>query len=57
MQGRFHYYEGHTMDRIAFPVRTFRALGVERLFLTNAGGEAWIHWLHPRGLSWSSPTT
>lgn len=38
MQGRFHYYEGHPMERIAFPVRTFRALGVERLFLTNAAG-------------------
>jgi purine-nucleoside phosphorylase len=38
MQGRFHYYEGHPMDRICFPVRTFRALGIERLFLTNAAG-------------------
>ena len=38
MQGRFHYYEGYTVSRIAFPVRTFKALGVEVLFLTNAAG-------------------
>ncbi len=40
MQGRFHYYEGHPMERIAFPVRVLRALGVERLILTNAAGGA-----------------
>jgi purine-nucleoside phosphorylase len=40
MQGRFHHYEGHPMERIVFPVRTFRAMGVERLFLTNAAGGA-----------------
>lgn len=38
MQGRFHYYEGHPLERIAFPVRVFRALGAERLVLTNAAG-------------------
>lgn len=40
MQGRFHFYEGHPMERVAFPVRVFRALGVEKLFLTNAAGGA-----------------
>ena len=40
MQGRFHYYEGHPLERIAFPVRVFKALGVDTLFLTNAAGGA-----------------
>ncbi|HEY9054742.1 MAG TPA: purine-nucleoside phosphorylase [Rectinemataceae bacterium] len=38
MQGRFHYYEGWSLDQVAMPVRTFGALGVERLLLTNAAG-------------------
>ncbi len=40
MQGRFHCYEGYPASRIAFPIRVFRKLGVERLFLTNAAGGA-----------------
>jgi purine-nucleoside phosphorylase len=40
MQGRFHYYEGHPLERLVFPVRVFKALGVEKLFLTNAAGGA-----------------
>lgn len=38
MQGRFHYYEGHTMQEITFPVRVMKQLGVEQLFLSNAAG-------------------
>ncbi len=38
MQGRLHVYEGHPIQEIALPIRTFRALGVERLILTNAAG-------------------
>lgn len=38
MQGRFHHYEGYPLERIAFPLRVYRALGVETLFLTNAAG-------------------
>ncbi len=38
MQGRFHCYEGHPLDRVTFPVRTFRLLGVKCLVLTNAAG-------------------
>ena len=37
-QGRFHYYEGYEMDAVVFPVRTFGALGVKNLLLTNAAG-------------------
>ena len=38
MQGRFHFYEGHSFDKIAIPVRTFKALGCEAMILTNASG-------------------
>lgn len=38
MQGRFHVYEGWEPSHIAFPVRVFRALGVQILILTNAAG-------------------
>ena len=39
-RARFHCYEGYPASRIAFPIRVFRKLGVERLFLTNAAGGA-----------------
>ncbi len=36
--GRFHLYEGHTPETVAYPVRTFADLGVETLIVTNAAG-------------------
>ena len=38
MQGRFHYYEGYSMDDVVFPVRTMKMLGIQKLFISNAAG-------------------
>jgi len=38
MRGRLHYYEGYDMAAIAFPVRVFKAWGIDTIILTNACG-------------------
>ena len=38
MQGRHHYYEGHSMEDIVFPLRVLHMLGAHKLIITNASG-------------------
>lgn len=38
MSGRFHYYEGHSIETVVFPIRVFYLLGIRNLILSNASG-------------------
>lgn len=44
MQGRFHYYEGYSMQQITLPVRVMKMLGVKHLLISNAAGNMNLKW-------------
>jgi purine-nucleoside phosphorylase len=44
MQGRFHYYEGYSMQQITLPVRVMKMLGVQNLLISNAAGNMNLNW-------------
>jgi len=44
MHGRFHYYEGYSMEQVTLPVRVMKALGVKYLLISNAAGNLNTDW-------------
>ena len=44
MQGRFHYYEGYSMQQITLPVRVMKMLGIKNLLISNAAGNLNMKW-------------
>ena len=48
MQGRYHYYEGYTVQKITLPVRVMKAMGVKYLLISNASGNMNLNWTQGR---------
>ena len=55
LKGRAHYYEGHDLERVTFPVRVLAEIGVRTLLLTNAAGA--VNRLFRPAISWCWRTT
>lgn len=49
LSGRFHYYEGYSMEAVTFPIRVLKFLGVQRVVISNAAGGVQAH-LYPGDL-------
>lgn len=43
MAGRFHFYEGYTMQQVTFPVRVMKFLGIQQIFISNVSGSTSQH--------------
>ena len=53
MQGRFHFYEGYSIQEVTMPVRVMKKLGIQQLIISNASGG--VNPDYEVGLLWSDP--
>ena len=44
LQGRFHYYEGYSLEQVTYPIKVMKAMGVKYLLISNAAGNLNLSW-------------